>query len=221
MRAAISPSALAGEGRRPGAYTYPLPHLFRPTQAVCGGRFFADRAEARLETSRRAYSGLDPLHHKGRGIGRGPETGTIRRLEAAVPVVVGPMWETRRVMSRRNRPETRNPAIGEGGVSVSLRSSSCKVDGSGRKSAECKRKFTRSPRRSATVRQRGSFAASFRTATSSDKTTRDWRAPHCGGPGPGAAISRCAGSFLPIHSPLSEALLVARHFDDGAIPPAP
>ena len=37
-------------------------------------------------------------------------------------------------------------------------------------------KFTRSPRRSATVRQRGSFAASFRPATSSDKTTRDWRA---------------------------------------------
>ena len=36
--------------------------------------------------------------------------------------------------------------------------------------------FTRSPRRSATVRQRGSFAASFRPATSSDKTTRDWRA---------------------------------------------
>ena len=37
-------------------------------------------------------------------------------------------------------------------------------------------KFTRSPRRSATVRQRGSFAAAFRPATSSDKTTRDWRA---------------------------------------------
>ena len=37
-------------------------------------------------------------------------------------------------------------------------------------------KFTRSPRRSATVRQRGSFAASFRPATSSDKTARDWRA---------------------------------------------
>ena len=37
-------------------------------------------------------------------------------------------------------------------------------------------KSTRSPRRSATVRQRGSFAASFRPATSSDKTTRDWRA---------------------------------------------
>ena len=37
-------------------------------------------------------------------------------------------------------------------------------------------KSTRSPRRSATVRQRGSFAASFRPATSSDKTARDWRA---------------------------------------------
>ena len=37
-------------------------------------------------------------------------------------------------------------------------------------------KSTRSPRRSATVRQRGSFAASFRPATSSDKTTCDWRA---------------------------------------------
>ena len=37
-------------------------------------------------------------------------------------------------------------------------------------------KFTRSPRRSATVRQRGSFAAFFRPATSSEKTTRDWRA---------------------------------------------
>ena len=37
-------------------------------------------------------------------------------------------------------------------------------------------KSTRSPRRSATVRQRGSLAASFRTATSSDKITHDWRA---------------------------------------------
>ena len=37
-------------------------------------------------------------------------------------------------------------------------------------------KSTPSPRRSATVRQSGIFAASFRPATSSDKTTRDWRA---------------------------------------------
>ena len=37
-------------------------------------------------------------------------------------------------------------------------------------------KSTRSPRRSATVRQRGGFAVSFRSARSSDKTTCDWRA---------------------------------------------
>ena len=35
---------------------------------------------------------------------------------------------------------------------------------------------TRSPRRRATVRRNGVFAVSFRPATSSDKTTRDWRA---------------------------------------------
>ena len=62
----------------------PCPTRFRPTEAVCRGRFFSDRAEARLDTSRRAYFGLDPLHHKGREIGRGLEMGAIRRLEAAV-----------------------------------------------------------------------------------------------------------------------------------------
>ena len=51
----------------------PYPTLFRPTQAVCGGRLFADRDETRLEASRGAYSGLDPLHHKRRG----PETGNV------------------------------------------------------------------------------------------------------------------------------------------------
>ena len=39
-----------------------------------------DRAETRLETSRRVYSGLDPLDHKRRESGRGPETGNLRRL---------------------------------------------------------------------------------------------------------------------------------------------
>ena len=80
-------------------------------------------------------------------------------------------------------------------------------------------KFTRSPRRSATVRQRGSFAASFRPATSSDKTTRDWRARIVEGLVREQPSPVCAGSFLPIHSPVSETVLVARYFDDGAIPP--
>ena len=58
---------------------------------------------------------------------------------------VGPVWETRRAMSRLNSPETRNPASGEGGVSVSLRSWSCKVDGNGNDSAECKRNLLDHP----------------------------------------------------------------------------
>ena len=59
--------------------------------------------------------------------------------------MVGPVWETRGVMSRRERPETRNPAGGEGGVSVSLRSYSCKVDGNGIDTAECKRNLLDHP----------------------------------------------------------------------------
>ncbi len=100
--------------------------------------FFADRSETRLETSRRAYSGLDPLHHKGGGIGRGSETGNLRRVEGRTAVVVGPVWETRPVIHMNSRPYTRNPATGEGGVSVDLRSGSCKVDGLGITPAECK-----------------------------------------------------------------------------------
>ena len=104
-----------------------------------------DRAETRLETSRRVYSGLDPLDHKRRESGRGPETGTLRRLQPPPRCGVGPVWETRRAMSRLNSPETRNPATGEGGVSVSLRSCSCKGDGNGKAPAECKRNLLDHP----------------------------------------------------------------------------
>ena len=56
--------------------------------------------------------------------------------------------------------------------------SQLQLQGGRQRQRQCRmqEKSTRSPRRSATVRQRGSFAASFRPATSSDKTTRDWRA---------------------------------------------
>ena len=80
-------------------------------------------------------------------------------------------------------------------------------------------KSTRSPRRSATVRQRGSFAASFRPATSSEKTTRDWRARIVEGlvreqPSPAALGRSCRSAPR-----YRKTVLVARHFDDGTIPP--
>ena len=82
--------------------------------------------------------------------GRGPETGTLRRMPVAASLVVsdpyGKLTEAMSMlMSRRNSPETRNPAGGSGGVSVSLRSSSSKVDGSGNGSAECKRNLLDHP----------------------------------------------------------------------------
>ena len=45
-----------------------------------------DQAEVCLETLRRAYSDLDPLDHKRRKSGRGPETGNLRRVEGPPPL---------------------------------------------------------------------------------------------------------------------------------------
>ena len=50
-----------------------------------------------------------------------------------------------RLMSNRNRPETRNPADGEGGVSVAFAVDSCKVDGNGIPAAECKSNLLEHP----------------------------------------------------------------------------
>ena len=53
---------------------------------------------------------------------------------------VRPLWENESTMwSGQNGPKKRNPAAGRGGVSEAFAVSSCKVDGSGRDSAECKR----------------------------------------------------------------------------------
>ena len=122
----------------------PSPTFFRPTQAVYGGRFSADRAETRLETSTRADSGLDPIHHRGRETGRGPETGNLRRREGRPAVVVGPVWETRAVIHMNSHPDTRNPA-GEAGFLESFAVTSCKVYGSGRNIAECKKNLPYPP----------------------------------------------------------------------------
>ena len=48
-------------------------------------------------------------------------------------------------MSRLNSPETRNPATGEGGVSVAFADTNCKVDGNGIDTAECKRNLLDHP----------------------------------------------------------------------------
>ena len=52
--------------------------------------------------------------------------------------MVGPVWETRGAMFKRTRPERRNPAGGHGGVPEAFAVSSCKVDGNGKRPAECK-----------------------------------------------------------------------------------
>jgi len=81
---------------------------------------------------------LDPLHHKGeRGAPEALTGGLSAVTEGVAGVVESYPYGRLRAIHMNRRPYTRNPAV-EGGVSVSLRSRSCKVDGLGNDGAECK-----------------------------------------------------------------------------------
>ena len=136
-------------------------------------RFFADRAETAPETSRAVYSGLDPLHHKGRdrerpGGGKSQAAGGRRRCGRTG------MGDSRGHV-QTDPPRNTKPRRWTWRGSGSLRSDQLQGRRQRQRNCRMQDQFTRTPRRRATVRRRGGSAASFRSARSSEKITRAWR----------------------------------------------
>ena len=137
MRAPIPPPSLAGEGRRPGAYTYPLPHPFQANTGRLRRPILRGSGRNPPGDLEDGYFGLDP---------QGPKKGEGRRRELSGALrtpTVAPLWETHKTMFRQNALNTK-PRRWTGFLEA-FAVASCKVDGDGNQGAECKRNLPDHP----------------------------------------------------------------------------